>query len=115
MAVCDLVDHGQAVLFDSGGSYAFNKKTGERTPFLRRGKEWEMAMTLEAPSKANAVFAGVLAAMRDVAKSSDEPEIMLSVKSSGSVASALVVPGGVAVDAAAASTFLHGRVEPLFR
>jgi hypothetical protein len=115
MAVCDMVDHGQAVLFDSGGSYAFNKKTGVRTPFLRKGKEWEMAMTLEAPSKANAVFAGVLAAMRDAQASSIEPEIVLSISSVGSVGSALGVPGGVVVDAAAASTFLHGRVEPLFR
>jgi hypothetical protein len=110
-----MVDHGQAVLFDSGGSYAFNKKTGVRTPFLRKGKEWEMAMTLEAPAKANAVFAGVLAAMRDSAASSMVPEILLSVNSGVSAGSALCVPGGVAIDAAAASTFLHGRVEPLFR
>jgi len=110
MAVCDMVDHGQAVLFDSGGSYAFNKKTGERTPFVRKGKEWEMKVTLEAPAKANEVFAGVLAEMQQAAAKEDQPEITLMMN--GGVVG---VAGGPEVDAEARSSFLQGRAEPLFR
>ena len=74
-----------------------------------------MKMTLEAPSKANAVYAGVLAAMRDVQVAGEVPEIILSVNSGGSVGTVLAVPVGSSVEAAASSSFLHGRAEPLFR
>ena len=111
LAVCDMVDHGHAVLFDSGGSYAFNKKTGARIPFLRRGKEWEMKLTLEALEKANQVMAGLLAEMKEARAKTEEPEITLHVNGGGEVG----VAGVGEVDAAMRSSFLSGRDEPLFR
>ena len=42
MAVCDMVDHNHAVLFDSGGSYAIHKKTGRKTTFTRNGRGWDL-------------------------------------------------------------------------
>jgi hypothetical protein len=111
MAVCDLVDHGHAVLFDSGGSYAFNKKTGVRTPFLRNGKEWDLKLTLEAPEKANQVMAGILAEMQEAKTKTEDPEITLHINSVGAVG----VASSSEVDAAMRSSFLSGRDEPLFR
>jgi hypothetical protein len=122
LAVCDMVDHGQAVLFDSGGSYAFNKKTGARTPFVRRGKDWVVEMTLEAPDKANEIYAGILAEFNAKAAVGEEPEISLTIQGAGD---GRVVVGSIFngntdsthqnIDAAARSSFLQGRAEPLFR
>jgi hypothetical protein len=73
LAVCDLVDRGHSVLFDSTGSYAMNKRTGEKTPFARVGKDWILRLTLEAPQKANIVMAQAMAEMRELKTSAAVP------------------------------------------
>ena len=78
MAVCRMVDNGHAVLFDSGGSYALNKKTREKTMFVREGRGWDLELDLEAPEKANKVMNEILAEIRDGKSqegSKEEPEI----------------------------------------
>ena len=79
MAVCDMVDHNHAVLFDSGGSYAIHKKTGRKTTFTRNGRGWDLKLVLEAPEKANEVMAGVLAELREeLAKTNHVVELNIS-------------------------------------
>ena len=53
MAVTGMVDQGHAVVFDSAGSYALNKKTGRKIPFARHAGGWNMEMELEPPARAN--------------------------------------------------------------
>jgi hypothetical protein len=73
LAVADMVDSNQAVLFDSGGSYAYNKKSGELTPFVRSDRGWEISFDLEAPEKANQVRGAWKNKVKDF-----KPEISLS-------------------------------------
>jgi hypothetical protein len=78
MAVCQMVDNGHAVLFDSGGSYALDKRTREKTMFARAGRGWDLELDLEAPEKANKVMSEILAEMRDgkgAEAQEKEPEI----------------------------------------
>ena len=81
LAVCDLVDHGHAVLFDSTGSYALNKKTGIKTAFQRNGKEWDLKMQLEAPDKANEVMGQIIAELRDLKEQAEGPAVILRLAS----------------------------------
>ena len=81
LAVCEMVDMRHTVLFDSSGSYAVNKVTGVKTPFVRKGNDWHLKVTLEAPDKANKVMEQILAEMRELKKvqveSAVEPEVTL--------------------------------------
>ena len=61
LAVCDMVVEGQAVLFDSSGLYALNKKTGEKIWFRCSGKGWELKLHLEAPNQANEIMNEIVA------------------------------------------------------
>ena len=72
LAVCDLVDRGHSVVFDSTGSYATNKLTGVKTQFDRVGKDWLLRLTLEAPQKANEVMAQVMAELRELKNGESE-------------------------------------------
>ena len=74
LAVCDLVDTGHAVLFDGGASYAVNKATGRKTPFVRNGRGWDLTVELEAPNTANKVMAQLIAEMREAQRKEQEPE-----------------------------------------
>jgi hypothetical protein len=104
LAVCDLVDHQHAVLFDSGGSYAINKRTGVKSPFTRNGKDWELKLTLEAPDTANAVTAGIMAQLAEVKARAEHPAVEL------------VLGGGEVIARVSAPTPAHyNREEPLFR
>jgi hypothetical protein len=118
--VCDLVDHGHAVLFDSTGSYAVNKKTGVKTAFLRQGKDWNLRLTLEAPQKANEVMGQILAEMRELRAQAVEPDVTLQF-ASGLVPS-LACVGKPRKENAVESLVKFferpqkdNRVEPLFR
>ena len=104
MAVCDLVDHHHAVLFDSGGSFAMNKKTGVKTAFVRSGKEFHLKLLLEAPEKANSVMAGILAELAEVKAKEEQPQVELTLAGGGGLQSV-----------ASSSRFLSGREEPFFR
>ena len=53
MAGCEMVDAGHILVFDSGGSYAVNKKTGRVTQFKRKPKGWELTLDIAAPDQAN--------------------------------------------------------------
>jgi len=79
MAVGDMVDKGHAVLFDAGGSYAMNKKTGVKTPFVRKGKGWEVAFDLEAPETANEVSRRIIAEMTEAKAAQSQPTIELNI------------------------------------
>ena len=79
MAVCDLVDKGHAVLFDAGGSYAWNKKTGVTTPFVRVGKGWDLTFDLEAPEAANEISKKLIAEMRQSQLQAAQPQLELKL------------------------------------
>jgi hypothetical protein len=70
LAVAGMVDKSHTVVFDSAGSYAVNKKTGQRISFKRHPGGWNMDMTLEAPDGANIACQQQLAEL----KSADETE-----------------------------------------
>jgi len=79
LAVCDMVDHGHAVLFDSTGSYAIKKATGQKTNFQRVGKGWNLTLDLEAPAKANRVMSQMLAELRECKAANEGPTVELNV------------------------------------
>ena len=72
MAVCDMVDAGHTIVFDSEGSYAVNKRDGTKWWFARVGKGWELSLDLEAPERANQEMSRIMAEMREVRKT--EPQ-----------------------------------------
>ena len=63
MAVVDMVDRGQVVVFDSTRSFAYHKQTGVETEFVRREGGWDLTLDLEAPEIANKVAQDYLAQM----------------------------------------------------
>ena len=77
MAVVEMVDNGHAVLFDSGGSYAFDKKTGHKLHFRREGRGWDLDLELEAPATANRIAKEMLAQVTDNKNGESEAEIDL--------------------------------------
>ena len=77
MAVCDMVDCDHAVLFDSGGSYAMHKKTGKITPFVRKGKGWDLTLEIDAPEHANEVMKQVISELKEIRQDAWQPEIRL--------------------------------------
>ena len=79
LAVADIVDQNHAVLFDSAGSYALNKKTGEKTMFSRVGRGWNLKLDLEAPNKANKVMQQILAELSEEKQKQNNPMIELKV------------------------------------
>jgi hypothetical protein len=111
LAVCDMVDKGHAVLFDAGGSYAVNKKTGLKTLFHRNGKEWELKLQLEAPEQANTIYAGLMAELAETTARNSQPEVSLQI--GAGVEPAILGRGDNGM--AKTSSFLSGREEPLFR
>ena len=75
MAVCDMVDANHCVVFDSSGSFAFNKQTNEKIEFERKGKKWNLTVNLEAPKEANRVATQILAELKESKKQNDEPTV----------------------------------------
>jgi hypothetical protein len=120
LAVCEMVDAKHTVLFDSSGSYAVNKVTGVKTPFLRKGNDWHLKLTLEAPDKANKVMSQILAEMRELRKvqieAAVEPEVTL--QSAGGIGSRAPDGSQKVNDVAGreqGAPQKAERVEPLFR
>ena len=103
LAVCDLVDNNHAVLFDSSGSYAINKKTGAKTRFARSGRGWDLKLTLEAPEKANEVMKEVLAELQEARARDSQPSVELRVGA------------GSDLEIVDAGSPAFSREEPLFR
>jgi len=111
LAVCDMVDNGHAVLFDSSGSFAIKKATGQKTNFQRVGKGWNVTFDLEAPAKANRVMSQMLAELREIKASQEGPSVELNVL--GSEASLTHGGGGATLDDYKTAPVL--RDDPLFR
>ena len=78
MAVVDLVDRGNIVVFDSSRSFAYHKETGVETEFVRREGGWDLTLELEAPEIANKEFQDYLAQM-SVEKSDEQKDRAVTV------------------------------------
>ena len=90
-----MVDKNHAVLFDYGGSYALNKKTGKMTPFERKARGWDLKLQLDAPNHANQVMKQMLAELKEFKVQEFSPAIRFTTVGDGE-------DGGL-------------RVDPLFR
>ena len=64
LAVADFVDSGKSVVFDSEGSYAICKATGQKTRFERKGRGWDLSFDLQSPEEANTMLAELRAQRR---------------------------------------------------
>ena len=61
MAVVDMVDKGNVVVFAKDRSFCVNQKTGRQFEFERVAGGWDLTLDLEAPKKANEVRSQMLA------------------------------------------------------
>ena len=48
-SVAAICDRGQSVVFDNGGSYIFDKRTGTRTPFEREDDVYRLNVHIPRP------------------------------------------------------------------
>ena len=56
MSVYDMVQAGNRVVFDSGGSYAIHKTTGKRVNFVERKRVYEVDLNVVPHSQASSVI-----------------------------------------------------------
>jgi len=115
LAVCDMVDNGHAVLFDSSGSFALKKATGQKTNFQRVGKGWNLTLELEAPAKANRVMGQMLAELRELKAANEGPSVELNVLNGDAPVTVSAVSGtcGATLDDYKGAPIM--RDDPLFR
>ena len=67
------------MVFDSSGSFVIDKATGEKQPFERKGKGWDLTLELQAPEAANQYFQELKALTKAEQRSTDNPQIQIFI------------------------------------
>ncbi len=79
LAVADLVDNNKTVIFDSGKIFAIDKATGEKQPFERKSKGWDLIVDLQAPDAANQYFSELQILAKAEQKPTDNLQIQIFI------------------------------------
>ena len=79
LCVADLVDNNKTVIFDTTGSFAVDKRTGDKQMFERKGKGWDLTLDLQAPDAANEEFSKLRALAAVEKETVEQPQISILI------------------------------------
>ena len=73
------MDNNKTVIFDTTGSFAVDKRTGDKQMFERKGKGWDLTLDLQAPEVANEEFSKLPALAAVEKETVEQPQISLLI------------------------------------